>query len=353
MERKINTNKSNLTVLDLFSGCGGLSLGFEKAGYNIILGIDNWNRSLETFEANHRKASVLCADISNLALSDIKKEYLNNGVDVIIGGPPCQGFSISGKRNVNDPRNKLYQSFVSFVEYFQPKAFILENVPNLVSINNGKVKNQIIKEFEELGYKVVYKVLLASDFGVPQNRKRVLFVGLKNGSKFNFPSGKYSEEKITSYEAISDLPEYDINDGGDYTCEPKSDYQKQMRKKSKTVFNHKTARHTEKTISIIDQVPDGGNYKDLPKKLQSTRKVNIAWTRLNSQTPSFTIDTGHRHHFHYKFNRIPTVREAARIQSFPDNFIFFGTLTDQHKQVGNAVPPLLAYEVSKELLKQI
>lgn len=338
--------KKNLKVLDLFCGCGGLSLGFEQAGFEISLGIDNWEESLKTFKNNHKNSEVLCSD-----LSKIKPQEINGKFDVIIGGPPCQGFSISGKRNPNDPRNKLYQSFVSFVEYFKPKAFIMENVPNLVAMNNGKVKDQIIKEFEALGYKVVYKILLASDFGVPQNRKRVVFVGLQNGKSFTFPEGKYKDNKITAFEAISDLPENEVKDGTLYLHSPKSEYQKIIRENSIKIFNHETTKHTEKTVEIISLVPDGGNYKDLPKNLQNTRKVNIAWTRLNSKKPSFTIDTGHNHHFHYKFNRVPTVRESARIQSFPDTFIFCGKKNDQLKQVGNAVPPILGKVIGKTLLK--
>ena len=343
---KTKMAKKNLKVLDLFCGCGGLSLGFEQAGFEISLGIDNWEESLKTFKNNHKNSEVLCAD-----LSKIKPQEINGRFDVIIGGPPCQGFSISGKRNPNDPRNKLYQSFVSFVEYFKPKAFIMENVPNLVAMNNGKVKDQIIKEFEALGYKVVYKILLASDFGVPQNRKRVVFVGLQNGKSFTFPEGKYNDNKITAFEAISDLPENEVKDGTMYPHSPKSEYQKMIRENSAKIFNHETTKHTEKTAGIISLVPDGGNYKDLPKNLQNTRKVNIAWTRLNSKKPSFTIDTGHNHHFHYKFNRVPTVRESARIQSFPDTFIFCGKKNDQLKQVGNAVPPILGKVIGKTLLK--
>ena len=341
---KNNQTTNKYYVLDLFCGCGGLSLGFEQAGFEILLGIDNWNQALNTFQSNHKNSEILCAD-----LSKIKPQKIDKKIDVIVGGPPCQGFSISGKRNPKDPRNKLYQSFVSFVEYFKPSAFIMENVPNLVSMNKGRVKDQIIKEFEELGYKVVYKILLASDFGVPQNRRRVIFVGLKNGKEFIFPKGKFNNNKITSYEAISDLPENEVEDSFLYPCSPKSEYQEKIRKNSTQIFNHETTKHTEKTIDIISFVPDGGNYKNLPKHLQNTRKVNIAWTRLNSKKPSFTIDTGHRHHFHYLYNRIPTVREAARIQSFPDDFIFLGSKTAQEKQVGNAVPPMLGYAIGKTL----
>ncbi len=341
-------------VLDLFCGCGGLSLGFEQAGYNILLGIDMWQDALQTYEKNHKESKTVCANLSDMSPKQIKKEHIDNDIDVIIGGPPCQGFSISGKRDVNDPRNKLYQSFVAFVEYFKPSVFVMENVPNLVAMNKGRVKDEIIREFESLGYSVTYKILLASDFGVPQNRKRVFFVGLLDSKKpFEFPIGKYIDSKITSMEAISDLPENELSDGTDYELQIKSEYQKKIRYRSRGVYNHQVTKHTDKTKEMISLVPDGGNYKNLPKELQNSRKVNIAWTRLNSSRPSFTIDTGHRHHFHYKYNRIPTVREAARIQSFPDTFIFYGSKTAQEKQVGNAVPPILAEEIANHLLKYL
>jgi DNA (cytosine-5)-methyltransferase 1 len=325
------------TVLDLFSGCGGMSLGFEQAGFEIKLGIDNWSDALLTFKNNHKNSNVIENDLSLLDPSTIGID----SVDIIIGGPPCQGFSIAGKRIIEDKRNDLYKSFVKFVKFFKPKAFVMENVPNILSMENGVIKDRIVNDFSNLGYTVVYKVLMASDFGVPQNRKRAFFVGIANGNSFEFPE-KLKKSKITSYEAISDLPDLSIIDNSKYPLSSVSDYQNKMRDNSIRLYNHQLTKHKEKTIKIISLVPDGGNYKDLPKHLKNTRKVNIAWTRLNSQKPSFTIDTGHRHHFHYKYNRVPTVRESARIQSFPDNFIFLGNKTSQYKQVGNAVPPLLA-----------
>ena len=175
--------------------------------------------------------------------------------------------------------------------YFKPKAFVLENVPNLVSMEKGKIKDSIIAEFEELGYTVKYKVLLASNYGVPQNRRRVVFVGLKN-KEFIFPEPT-AEKCVTSKEALSDLPENTVLDGEPYGDSPKSEYQRLMRSGSKGIFNHEATAHTEQTKRIIALVPDGGNYKDLPEELQNTRKVNIAWTRINSKKPSMTIDTGH------------------------------------------------------------
>lgn len=339
-------------VIDLFCGCGGFSLGFERAGFNVLLGIDVWNDALNTFKHNHKNSDTLQADLSTLSPEQILPLLKNQKIDVIIGGPPCQGFSVAGKRIVDDIRNKLYKNFVRFVEFFKPKAFVMENVPNILSIGGGIVKESIIKDFAELGYSVEYKVLTASDYGVPQNRRRAFFVGFLNGHKFEFPT-PLETEKITSSEALSDLPEGSVTDGDSYPNEALSDYQKLMREKSDKLYNHQTTAHNQKTIDIISLVPDGGNYKDLPIELQGTRKVHIAWTRLNSSKPSFTIDCGHNHHFHYKFNRVPTVRESARIQSFPDTFIFLGNKGSQLKQVGNAVPPLLGEEIANSIKRSL
>jgi len=341
MSKKIN-------VLDLFCGCGGLSLGFEDAGFNVAFGIDSWSDALKTFAFNHKNAKAIQKDLGLIKISDIKDEGIAN-IDVIVGGPPCQGFSIAGKRLISDERNLLYKSFVSFVEELQPKLFLMENVPNIMAMGKGIVRDSILKDFEAIGYKTTFKVLLASDYGVPQNRRRAFFIGVKDAPLFEFPLSDL-DVKINTKDAISDLPDRDIDDGSKYSIKPRSEYQKRMRANSKLLYNQQLTNHKPKTVEIISLVPDGGNYKDLPSDLQGTRKVNIAWTRLNSQKPSFTIDTGHRHHFHYKFNRVPTVRESARIQSFPDDFIFLGSKTSQYKQVGNAVPPLLS-KVLAEAIK--
>lgn len=354
LSKFINTSPTTYRprVLDLFSGCGGLSHGLAKAGFDIVAGVDNWSDALVTFERNHPGAKSALVDLGQFNPDDIES-IAGSDIDVVVGGPPCQGFSISGKRNPEDPRNKLYIGFVEVVAHYKPKAFILENVPNLISMAGGKVKDEIIKEFSALGYNVQYKILLASDYGVPQNRKRVVFVGVRNGLDFIYPAATFIDNKRTTSDAISDLTEDSLSEGATNKNAALTEYQKIMRKNTDRVFNHEVSQHSEQTVSTIALVPDGGNYKDLPDNLKNIRKRNIAWTRFGSFKPSNTIDTGHRHHFHYKFNRIPTVRESARLQSFPDDFIFYGSKTSQYKQVGNAVPPILAEAIGLELKKTL
>lgn len=355
MDEKMRKVKSKImiNVLDLFCGCGGLSYGFESAGYNIVLGIDNDKKALETFELNHKGAKSICGDITVLHKQDIDKATGNKTIDVIIGGPPCQGMSLSGPRRFDDPRNKLYFSYIRLVEEIRPKAFVIENVPGLVSLFGGQIKDSIIKRLTDLGYTVRYQIICAADYGVPQTRRRVVFVGLKNG-EFEFPPTQ--KDKVTCSMALSDLPPLIDSLGEEtqsYATECTCQYQELMRQYSSVVKNHIAAVHSEKVQKIISMVPDGGNYKDLPEAYRSSRNFHVAWTRFDSNKPAPTIDTGHRHHFHYKYNRVPTVRECARLQSFPDDFIFLGNKTQQFRQVGNAVPPLMAQAIAQQLLKYI
>jgi len=350
------------TVIDLFSGAGGLSQGFLQAGYKIIAGIDFDDASLLTYAHNLKGVKALKEDLfdEEKSINNIQIAIGDRELDVIIAGPPCQGFSLTGSRDLNDSRNKLYVAVVHAVEYFKPKAFLIENVPGMATLYKGKVKQQIINTFEDLGYavSVTDKPLLASDYGVPQNRRRMFFVGYRKDlgyDYFEFPDSILDNEShITTSEAISDLPSLEDTLGEnvmDYPTNPLSEYQKMMRKNSDVIYNHIGTNHTDEVKWVINQVPEGGNHKDLPPGVGESRKFNEAWTRYHSQKPSKTIDTGHRNHFHYKWNRVPTVRENARLQSFPDCFKFLGTKTQQYRQVGNAVPPLLA-QVIAEKMKQ-
>ena len=343
-----------MNAIDLFCGAGGLSYGFEKAGVNILLGIDNDAMALKVFEKNHKDAKSICGDITQLHYNDIKELIGDTTIDLIIGGPPCQGMSLSGPRKFDDPRNKLYLSYIRFVQEIKPKAFVIENVPGLVSLFKGQIKNSIIERLTNLGYKVGYRILCAADYGVPQSRKRVVFVGLKK-EFFDFDRIK-EEDMVTCEMALSDLPPLIDSLGEDpaeYETLPQNKYQKLMRKNSVQVRNHIAAAHSEKVRNIIALVPDGGNYKDLPDEYRNTRNFHVAWTRFRSDKPAPTIDTGHRHHFHYKYNRVPTVRECARLQSFPDDFLFEGNKTQQFRQVGNAVPPIMAKAIAEALLEYL
>ncbi len=327
-------------------------MGFAQAGYEVRLGVDVWQDALSTFRGNHSGAATLCADLSQLTGRQVAEEMKADTVDVIIGGPPCQGFSVAGKRMIDDERNRLYESFVRMVAHFRPKAFVMENVPNILAMGGGAIRDAIIRDFTALGYGVAHKVLLAADYGVPQNRRRAVFVGMLGGRTFEFPEPTV-KNAVTCREAISDLPERGLPEGAPYPTAAQSEYQRLMREGSSVVHNHEVTEHSERTREIIAMVPDGGNYKDLPPHLRETRKVHIAWTRLNSSRPSITIDTGHNHHFHYSYNRVPSARESARIQSFPDTFVFNGNKTSELRQIGNAVPPLMAQVIAKTLRKQL
>ncbi len=350
------------TCVDLFSGAGGLSRGFYDAGYDVVLGVDFDEAALRTFKENHGKAEAMRLDLFNHGNIDVIVDYLDKKgikLDVLVGGPPCQGFSIAGPRDMNDKRNSLYLAMVKLADRLKPQAIVLENVPGMLQTNDGIGAKRIVEDFKEIGYTMTPKLLYAPDYGIPQIRKRVFFVGLRDSTEpFEFPEPLYSEDKyITCEEAICDLPALQTEDGEiiygeeiqDYAMPVSNDYQKKMRGKSKKVYNHIGSIPIEKTKKMIALVPEGKNYKSLPDEYRTMYKYHEALTRYHSKKPSLTINTGHRSHFHYKYNRIPTVRESARLQSFPDDFIFYGNKSEQYRQVGNAVPPILGQVVAAKL----
>jgi DNA (cytosine-5)-methyltransferase 1 len=346
-----------MNAIDLFAGCGGLSKGFMDAGFDIIVGVDNDQAALNTFVKNHNGAVALNADLSKQETFDeIKRIAGERPIDVIIAGPPCQGFSLSGPRNFDDERNKLYLAVIEMVKQYKPKGFIIENVPGMSTLYDGQIKEEILKRFRKMGYNTECEILCAADYGVPQMRKRLIFMGVrKDVGKPKFPEPIYLPDNyISCRDAISDLPsrEYEFGMEEDiYTSKPVTEYQILMRKNMKVLHNHVATNHTQMVKDTIALVPEGGNYKDLPPGWGESRKFNEAWTRYDGNKPSKTIDTGHRNHFHYKYNRVPTIRENARLQSFPDDFVFTGTKTQQNRQVGNAVPPLLGQVLGNAMLK--
>ncbi|OTO22314.1 DNA cytosine methyltransferase [Enterococcus sp. 3C7_DIV0644] len=363
LQRKETDSKKiinkRLNVVDLFSGAGGLSRGFMDAGFNVRLGIDFDDAALKTFKANHGDADIMKLDLFNHENLKFITDYLYEreiNIDVLVGGPPCQGYSLAGPRDEHDERNTLYEAMVKLAKMTKPKVVVLENVPGLLKLFDGKGARRIVDDFEDLGYNMDKKILYAPEFGVPQIRKRVFFVGvLPKYGNFKYPDPFLEKDNfITCEDAISDLPSLEEDLGNEkckYISEPITEYQKFMRANSKELYNHVGTQHEQKTVELISMVPEGKNFRSLPAPFNTMFKYNEALTRYHSKRPSLTINTGHRSHFHYKWNRIPTVRESARLQSFPDDFIFYGNKSQQYKQVGNAVPPLLGKAVALEVKK--
>ena len=358
--------RKKFTCVDLFSGAGGLSRGFLDAGYDVVLGVDFDDAALKTFKANHGSAEAMKLDLFDH--SNIEKiikflDEKNIKLDVLVGGPPCQGFSIAGPRDTNDKRNSLYLAMVKLADRLKPQAVVLENVPGMIQTNGGIGAKRIVQDFTEIGYKMTPKLLYAPDYGIPQIRKRVFFVGLRDSNEeFEFPLATCDNDNyVTCADAIDDLPSLQNEDGEiiygdeiqDYRTPARTEYQTLMRKNTKQVQNHIGSIPIEKTKKMISLVPEGKNYKALPEEYRGLYKYHEALTRYHSQKPSLTINTGHRSHFHYLYNRIPTVRESARLQSFPDDFIFYGNKSQQYKQVGNAVPPMLGQVIATKLIEYL
>ena len=347
-------------VLDLFCGCGGISLGFKLAGCEIFGGIDVNQDAVNTFQHNFPNSQAKCIDLSAINNDEIPSIFKNiQEVDIIIGGPPCQGFSAANryKKEDEDPRNKLFFEYMKFVEIVKPKAVLIENVKGILTSNNGYAKEKIYSIFNDLGYSISSRVLSASDYGVPQRRERAFFVALRDSTKFDFDSLKKTKEIVTVKEAIGEL--YNLKEGQEIYIlekEAKTDYQKYLRNDQNTIMNHLIKYPAAKVQDRIRCVPQGGNWRDIPLELFENKRSNrhsSAYKRLNESDCSVTIDTGNAHsnYFHPLYHRIPTVREAARLQSFNDEFEFLGSRTSQYRQVGNAVPPLLAKAIAKGIME--
>lgn len=356
--------KKKYNVIDLFSGCGGISKGFENTGrVNLVGAIDFDQAACNTYKLNFPNAKVICGDINQISVESTGFK----DIDIIIGGPPCQGFSRLNywdKDRDNDPRNKLFYQYLRFVEELQPNALLIENVKNVLVAKNGYVPQNVKRFLEEIGYEVSYSIVCAADFGVPQNRFRAIFVALKKEyGKFDFDSlNKYKKAKVTTAEAISDIASIEeaamtFEQGTIFSLgKPESDYQRLMQAPDGKLHNHMIYYPASNVQTMMTFVPEGGNWRCVPKEMFKSERTNRYTNylrRLKRDEPSITIDTGHNVYFHYTFNRVPTIRESARIQSFPDSFIFTGGKGQQFRQVGNAVPPLMAEALAKAIMDSI
>lgn len=347
------------TVIDLFAGVGGLSLGFQQLGFEIVYANEIDPQIAASYKNNHPGTEVSVEDINGL---DLESEFvkLRDKATVVLGGPPCQGFSQKGSRKtIHDERNYLFRQFVKVVEIVRPKYFVMENVPNLLTSENGAFKLELTELFEGLGYSVSASVMNASDFGVPQNRRRAIIIGKKDGGVVAAPV--QTNRHTTVWDAISDLAFLESGEGGSpmhYRKQPESDYQREMRKGSQELHNHIATRHTEIALQRFALIPANCTTKVLPEEHVTKSIYSGTWTRLDSMGQATTIttrfDTPSSGQFtHPYLDRAITVREAARLQSFPDNFIFSGPKSSQMKQVGNAVPPMLSYAIASAICSDL
>lgn len=347
------------TIIDLFAGVGGLSLGFEMAGFKVVLANEIDKDIALSYKKNRPRVNLIVEDITKLPIEKTFANYVKS-VDVIVGGPPCQGFSQKGKRkSINDKRNFLFQYFFKVVEFVRPRYFVMENVPNLLTTENGYFKKEIFQLFQSIGYSLSAKILNASDYGVPQNRRRAIIIGKLHGMPIIFP--ECLDKKTTVWEAISDLSFLDSAEGEEiqnYRSEPQTPYQRMLRKNSTALWNHIATKHSQIAIERMKLIPFKGDRSSLPKEHLTKSIYSGTWSRMHPDDVSVTIttrfDTPSSGKFTHPFlNRAITVREAARIQSFPDTFHFFGTKTSQMKQVGNAVPPLLAKTIAEKIYEDM
>lgn len=347
-------------VCDLFCGAGGFSHGLAKnSHFDAVLGVDFNLSALQTFALNHPNSRTICGDLKDKNIkTQILKECRNLKINAIIGGPPCQGFSNKGKNlGLKDERNFLFKEFLDILNAVKPEIFIIENVKNLITCANSYFLNEILNFTRNLGYKVNFAVLNAADFAVPQTRQRAFIVGLK-GAKFDFSKLK-KHKKVSVKDAISDLAYLNSGEGAEissYKNAPQSAYQRAMR--GKMLYNHKATNHSKIALKKLKMIPSQQGKEFLPTNLHGKQLFKGTWTRLvwNEQSP--TIDTrfdtpSNGKNSHPTLHRAITPREAARLQSFEDDFRFLGSKTQICRQIGNAVPPLLAKALADEILRQI
>ena len=350
-------------VLDLFSGCGGLSCGLDQVdGIETLVALDFEPKAIYTFEKNFPKAKCICGNICDEEIKQLVVECaLDNNVNMIVGGPPCQGFSMKGKKlGLDDPRNFLFLEYVDIVKRIQPEIFVIENVKALVATENHYFINQIYEKFQEIGYGLNHAILNAYNFGVPQTRERTIIIGVRNGRIECMPLS-YDIPKTTVRDAISDLSYLNSGEGEDvsnYINAPMSDYQKLLRGTSTELHNHIASNHAKVALDKLKMIPPEGDKSSLPENLHGKQKFQTTWGRLIWDKPSPTIDTrfdtpSNGRNSHPYLNRAITPREAARIQSFPDNFVFYGNKCAICKQIGNAVPPLLAKAIGEHIINNL
>lgn len=363
-------------VVDLFAGCGGFSLGFHLAGYETLAAIERDQWASDTYRKNFPNVHVITDDIKTIQGTELRLK--KSDVDGIIGGPPCQGFSLSGTRDPKDPRNSLFMEFIRLVGIFKPAFTVMENVPGLLSMRTKRglrVSEIIEDEFSSIGYQCCYHILNAADYGVPQSRQRVFFFAIREDFPFDpellKPIPTHANDPVTLGDAITDLPDIDSGEGDEiqeYPTKPKNVYQKWARLNSTAVLNHVAMRHTKRlqdrfaAIDFGQSVTHVADTHGQRKRGSATELSGKIFGQNNMRPfpnrPCPTVPASFQSNFIHPFkNRNFTAREGARLQSFPDTFVFSGKRTtmsweknlSQYQQVGNAVPPLLARAIARQI----
>lgn len=389
-----NTEPEILRTLDLFSGCGGMTEGLSNAGdesrgFTCVGAIDNWDAACDAFDANHPVASTR-ASVERRVVGDLLNAV--GDVDVVVGGPPCQGFSTSGKRALDDPRNKLVRAYFEAVELAQPRAFLMENVSGFVTFQGGNILREVVELAQGLGYRTYPGVVLASLVGVPQRRRRFILVGVREG-QFHFPNEEQqplerepallsadpagyglvcnqrptSEKSVWSFsDATSDLPPLNAGESAtEYATEPQNEFQRLMRKDAPAqLMDHVASKHKASFVEMMSYVPEGRSGMDpeiaerMPEGIRPKSGFPNSYARIRGSEPAPTITRNFTtpssaNCIHPRQNRSLTLREGARCQSFPDRYVFAGSHGDKRLMIGNAVPPLLATALGNSMLAAI
>ena len=365
----------NLPIaVDLFCGCGGISAGLRAAGFEVLAGAEIEPRSLATFHANFPAALALGADLSKTTPQQFMHQLgIGPGeLDLLAGGPPCQGFSKNvprSRRFLDDPKNRLVQTFIDYCEAIKPRMVLMENVAEMKNGFEQAYTQELLDRLRSAGYTVSYAVLLAADYGVPQRRRRAFFLGSRDGETLQFPApthaarpsvGSRLRPHVAVWDAMSDLPTLAHGAGDDpcaYASAPANEFQAQVRRNSMLVRNHLARRMAPVQLARLSSLQPGEGLKNLPAHLRPKSGYSGAYGRLTKDMVAATVTRWVFHPGSGRFGhpvdiRTVTMREAARLQAFPDDFVFTGSYNEQAAQIGNAVPPLLAEVVARAMLGQ-